>query len=388
MKKNKDLYLNYIFEFILNFRITHMIWPTFLIIKGYSLVDVGVCESLFHVVSMLGELPTGIVSDLYGRRLSRMLGRICDIISILLLLLSQHLIMIFLSFAISAISYNLESGTDSAYVYDLLLETHQEKEFSRIQGIREIIISIAAFLSILVGGLTASYSYEGTYIISIGIVIVSILILSRMKEIKNENNMKTNMLMDIKNQFTISYSLLKKDGQMIKLILSYALFSASLATAYYYITNYWTELGIDISQISFFLSLENLAGLFAGAIAYRFIQKYSQKHLLLILPLGIVIGVLVIPYYPISIGGICIMAFFESLLYIAITTFLNEKVSSQVRSTLLSTMSMGYSIVMIVYFPVIGFIGNELGLKNAFIILGFMNICIYMLYYKIIKNIR
>lgn len=365
-----------------------MIWPTFLIIKGYSLVDVGVCESLFHVVSMLGELPTGIVSDLYGRRLSRMLGRICDIISILLLLLSQHLIMIFLSFAISAISYNLESGTDSAYVYDLLLETHQEKEFSRIQGIREIIISIAAFLSILVGGLTASYSYEGTYIISIGIVIVSILILSRMKEIKNENNMKTNMLMDIKNQFTISYSLLKKDGQMIKLILSYALFSASLATAYYYITNYWTELGIDISQISFFLSLENLAGLFAGAIAYRFIQKYSQKHLLLILPLGIVIGVLVIPYYPISIGGICIMAFFESLLYIAITTFLNEKVSSQVRSTLLSTMSMGYSIVMIVYFPVIGFIGNELGLKNAFIILGFMNICIYMLYYKIIKNIR
>lgn len=388
MKKNKDLYLNYIFEFILNFRITHMIWPTFLIIKGYSLVDVGVCESLFHVVSMLGELPTGIVSDLYGRRLSRMLGRICDIISILLLLLSQHLIMIFLSFAISAISYNLESGTDSAYVYDLLLETHQEKEFSRIQGIREIIISIAAFLSILVGGLTASYSYEGTYIISIGIVIVSILILSRMKEIKNENNMKTNMLMDIKNQFTISYSLLKKDGQMIKLILSYALFSASLATAYYYITNYWTELGIDISQISFFLSLENLAGLFAGVIAYRFIQKYSQKHLLLILPLGIVIGVLVIPFYPISIGGICIMAFFESLLYIAITTFLNEKVSSQVRSTLLSTMSMGYSIVMIVYFPVIGFIGNELGLKNAFIILGFMNICIYMLYYKIIKNIR
>lgn len=387
MKKKKDLYLNYIFEFILNFRITQMIWPTFLIIKGYSLIDVGICESLFHVVSMLGEWPTGIVSDLYGRRLSRMLGRILDIISILLLVCSCHIVMVFLSFAISALSYNLESGTDSAYVYDLLLEMHQEKEFSRIQGIREIIISIATFLSILVGGFIASYSYEGAYIISIGIVVISIIVLRCMKEIKNVNYVKTNMWNDVKNQVITSYSLVKKDKQIIQFILSYALFSASLATAYYYITNYWTELGIDISKISLFLSFENLAGLFAGVIAYQLINKYSQKHLLLILPLGVVIGVLVIPYYPISIGGICIMAFFESLLYIAMTTFLNERVTSQVRSTLLSTMSMGYSLIMIIYFPIIGFIGNEFGLKRAFIVLGLVNILIYVLYQKIIKKI-
>ena len=88
MKKN--LYLNYIFEFLLNFKLTSLLWPTFLVIKGFSLVDVGICESVFHITSMLGEMPTGIISDLYGRRLSRLLGRIVEIVSIILLIFARQ----------------------------------------------------------------------------------------------------------------------------------------------------------------------------------------------------------------------------------------------------------------------------------------------------------
>ena len=116
MKKN--LYLNYIFEFLLNFKLTSLLWPTFLVIKGFSLVDVGICESVFHITSMLGEMPTGIISDLYGRRLSRLLGRMVEIVSIILLIFARQEWMIYLSFILQALSYNLESGTDSAYVYD------------------------------------------------------------------------------------------------------------------------------------------------------------------------------------------------------------------------------------------------------------------------------
>ena len=202
--KKKDLYLNYIYEFILSFNLTHLIWPTYLIIKGYSLIDVGVCESLFHVVSMLGEMPTGVISDLYGRRLSRLLGRIANIVSIVLLVWGVNIWIIYLSFALTALSYNLESGTDSAYVYDLLVEYNCEQEFARVQGIREVILQVAMLLAIYLGGLISMKSYDLTYMISIGVGILSIIVLLTMKEIKNKKYINTNIINDMKNQWLTS----------------------------------------------------------------------------------------------------------------------------------------------------------------------------------------
>lgn len=384
MKKN--LYLNYIFEFLLNFKLTSLLWPTFLVIKGFSLIDVGICESVFHLTSLLGEMPTGIISDLYGRRLSRLLGRLIDIISVVLLMLAQSEWVIYLSFILSALSYTMESGTDSAYVYDLLLEEKSQDEFPKIQGRREVVIQIAVLLATTLGGMIARVSYKLTYGLSIIVIVLSIVVLMQMKEIKNQHYVKTNILNDMKLQVIQSYALIKKDHQIFYLILSTSLFSASLTTCYFYLTNYWSRLGVSISSISFFLALENVVGMIAGILTHRIMKRYSQKRLLLILPLGIVISMIGIPFYPISIFAICAMAFFETILYIAMTSFLNEKVSSQLRATLLSTLSLGFSAVMIIYFPFVGFIGDIFGLKIAYICLFVIVLVIFVIYQYVIRK--
>lgn len=382
----RNLYLNYIFEFFLNFRLTSLLWPTFLVMKGFSLIDVGICESIFHITSMVGEMPTGIISDLYGRRFSRLLGRITDIISGLLLIMAQSEWLVYLSFVLSALSYTMESGTDSAYVYDLLLEEQQQYSFPKIQGRREVVIQTAILLATTAGGIIAGISYQLTYRLSIIINLISIIVLLQMKEIKNQHYVKTNIMNDMKLQIIHSYALIKKDHQIFYLILSTSLFSASLTTCYYYLTNYWSDLGISISLISFFLALENVVGMIAGILTHHIIKSNSQKKLLLTLPLGIVVSMLGIPFFPISILAICSMAFFETILYIAMTSFLNERVNSQFRATLLSTLSLGFSIVMIVYFPIVGFIGEIYSLKVAYISLFIIVLLIYIIYQYVIRK--
>ena len=118
----------------------------------------------------------------------------------------------------------------------------------------------------------------------------------------------------------------------------------------------------------------------------RILKHYSQKKLLLILPLGIVISMIGIPFYPISILAICVMAFFETILYIAMTTFLNEKVESHLRATLLSVLSLGFSLVMIIYFPLVGLIGEFFGLKIAYITLFVVVSVIYIVYQYVIRK--
>jgi|GEM_PF-6936495 len=379
---HKQLKFSCIFDFLKSFSLTSAIWPTFLVLRGFSLIDVGISESVFHIVSMLGEIPTGMISDLYGRKFSRMLSQILNAAGTLLLLFANAKSLVYLAFALSALSYNLESGTDSAYIYDLLSETSEEHRFAKIQGIREVIRNIALLVGGVIGGQIANISYESAYVLEMVIIIISMLVLGKMKEIKNQNYQQQNVLQSVIGQFTSSYELVKKDHQILYLVMSYSLFSATETTCHYYLTNYWKSIGIDISFISYFLSMENIAGLIAGVIAYRLIKRLPRKKLLLYLPAGIVIASAGIPFFPISVVSICVMSFFETISYIAISTFLNELVDSAHRATLLSLLSMAFSIVMIIYFPIVGTIGEWFSLKEAFMFLTLFNAVIYLVYAK------
>src|SRR6056297_4316600 len=94
----KNVYKNYIFTFINNFNVTSGIWMLFLASRGLSLFQIGIMESIFHITSFIMEIPTGMVADLYGRKTSRLLGRVATIISFLIMLFSHTTIFFAISF--------------------------------------------------------------------------------------------------------------------------------------------------------------------------------------------------------------------------------------------------------------------------------------------------
>lgn len=387
MKKYKKMMLlNYLYEFIISSNITQLLWPTFLIIRGFSLIDVGIAESVFHITSMLCEVPTGIISDLYGRRFSRILGRILSIIEISILLFATNKFLIYLSFCICALSYNMESGTDTAYVYDLMIENKDESRFSKVQGYREVVIQSASFIGVFIGGIIALKSYSLAFVISICLTIFAIIILCNMKEIKNINYQKTNILNDMKQQYISCITLFKANHQIFYLSICYSIFSASVTTVQYFLTNYYVEIGINISNTSFFLGLSKLASILAGLIAYKIISRYNKKTIILFCPLIMVIALVGIPYFPLSVVSMIVLCFIDSILYVSITTFLNRLIPSETRTTLLSCLSMFFSIMMIIYFPLVGLIGDVLSLKYAFISLSLLLILIYMIYCNLIRK--
>jgi len=84
----RNIPLSYLFEFGRGMGFTQAIWVTYLVFKGLSLVEIGLCESVFHLTSMLMELPTGMIADIYGRKFSRLMGVVANIIYLCLFFLS------------------------------------------------------------------------------------------------------------------------------------------------------------------------------------------------------------------------------------------------------------------------------------------------------------
>ena len=51
-------------------------WVALLAARGYSLVEIGLAESAFHLTSLLFEIPSGVMSDVFGRKRILLLSQV------------------------------------------------------------------------------------------------------------------------------------------------------------------------------------------------------------------------------------------------------------------------------------------------------------------------
>ncbi|HPE54693.1 MAG TPA: MFS transporter, partial [Mesotoga prima] len=50
---------NYLFSFLMNMRLSSGLWMIYMAFKGMSLTQIGFLEGIFHVTSLMMEVPTG-----------------------------------------------------------------------------------------------------------------------------------------------------------------------------------------------------------------------------------------------------------------------------------------------------------------------------------------
>ncbi|MCK5737125.1 MAG: MFS transporter, partial [Spirochaetaceae bacterium] len=85
IKLQKNIGINYLFLGLSYVDLTRGLWMIWLTLRGFSLTQLGIMEGIFHLTSFLMEVPTGIVADLFGRKMSRILGRVLFLGSLFIL---------------------------------------------------------------------------------------------------------------------------------------------------------------------------------------------------------------------------------------------------------------------------------------------------------------
>ena len=62
MQIKRQLFFLHIYNFLFSLRIADGVWVVFLLSRGFSLAQAGLAEGVFHVVSFLFEVPSGMAS--------------------------------------------------------------------------------------------------------------------------------------------------------------------------------------------------------------------------------------------------------------------------------------------------------------------------------------
>lgn len=178
-KQIRGLYLSLIFG---NLSLTGA-WVAILAARGFRLVEIGVAETVFHITSLLFEIPSGVLADVFGRKKMLIVSAVMRLTGNIVMICSRNFYTVCLSMVFQALSYNFASGSNDALAYDSLKKVQLERYFERYVSNQLIIYAVCSGFSTLCVGLSLSLGYKTAYGIDVIFSVVTVIILSSLFEI-------------------------------------------------------------------------------------------------------------------------------------------------------------------------------------------------------------
>lgn len=368
----RNIKLDYIQLGLRSFNVTNVIWLLYLLLKGFSPFEIGLFESIFHLSSMIVEVPSGMLADLIGRKKARSLGVLLYLLYVILVVYSNSFFMIAIAFAACGASYAFESGSGEALIYDSLIKTNEEDQYMKISGIREIIFQVSSTIALIIGGYLSLVSYELNFLVVFIAFTGALIPILLMKETNTNKITKAgNFLVLMNEHFIKSTKRVLKDKKLLFLIIVGAFLAAPVTSLFFYFQIHLSNtLNYLENIIGLLLGLHSLAGAVGGYFAVKLEKKFKEKLLLYVVPLLLGISFWVIQIDLIVFLPFIFLGFLDSVLYIVISDYINRLIPSSERATVLSFSSLAFSVIMILIFPLLGAIATYTTFKFAFLILA------------------
>lgn len=373
MNLKKQLFRLNAFGFFTCLRIPDAVWVVLLTARGFCLWEIGLAEGIFHAVSLLCEIPSGMASDLIGRRRSLAMAGVCGAISALFMAFSTSFLHVCLSMVFSALASSFISGSDEALLYDSLLQSNQESEYlsanaqySQMQNLGTTLSNVASFLS-------GVFGYVGFYLLDAAVCLLRVWTAGSLVEpvvTKDQLFRKEHPFCKLGQRFRSHvsevYQFLFSYPRIVFVMLADGLIGLPGYLTLMFLQQRLHELGLKPTWLGIpvmCLSLSRMLGVCVGERLHP--KRLRQLYVVCALLVGVgTVCAGTTPIMPAVLGAMVASGAMDAWV-LHLQKYLNERFPSDRRATLVSVNMMSYSLLMILVSPLIGWIGDICGTAGA-----------------------
>lgn len=332
-------------------------WVAILAARGFSLVDIGLAETAYHIASLLLELPSGVLADVLGRKKMLVVSTLIRILADLTMILSGSLFTVCLAIGLHAAADSFASGSGDALAYDSMKSVGQEEKYDRYESAQLIIYRLCGGLSTLCAGFALIIGYRIAYATGIATSLIQFAILMTLKEIRVDTAEKKpdSLPKAIADCFRDSLNFMRQEKKAYQLMLSNALIGATDILLVFFLQARLTEAGIRNELLGPALFLMQLGGII-GSKGILKLKKLPYRTVFMIAAAGVLCGVLLehTGIVLLMTAGGFIAALVDDALQVRTNTRLQDMFPSDRRATLISMDCFTFSTVMIVLSPLAG----------------------------------
>ena len=360
MNLQKQLRCVYLHAFTSTLHFTDAVWVALLAARGFSLAQIGLAEGVFHGVSLLCEVPSGMAADLLGRRRTLIFGGVLGVVSAATMAFAPSLAFICAGMGLKALGYNLLSGTTEALTYDSLKTAGRERDYIKVDAKASIFMKLASALGALASLLAGVLTSAGYYLADAAVSAVSALAAANLTEpvvtdeqAAREKHILQELPARLRVHILDSLDCLCSSTPARRIIMADAVIS---------LPSYLTSMFVQqrLTQQGWAMEWLFLPGLLAGAAGMAGALYFGCA---LLVGTGTLLAgaapALLCAAGPVLVQGALSVWFLHSM------QRLNDAIPSDRRATLISVDSMAYSLLMIPASPLVGLVGDLTGQAGA-----------------------
>lgn len=374
MKINHQLRALYFLEAVSGFGFAQVIWVVLLAGRGFSLAQIGLAEGFFHLVSLLCEVPSGMAADLLGRRRTLAASMAVRALACLAMIASWGIGGVCLAMGLSALSYNLISGTREAITYDSLLQAGRAGDYERVAGRMGVLYRASAVGCALCAGAALALGWRLAYLTDFAAALAGFVLALGLAEPPHGQAAQGTIREfwpRLRQHVAETGVFLRQNPAAEKMLLD----GACGCCAYFggqLLQPRLMELGLPAGLLGPVLALLPLAGATGSALAGRMGGRFRFRSVALLCAAGIggslaLAGASVLS---LALAAGAAATFWDGVLEVKMTARLNRDFPSDRRATLVSVQSMAYSLVMLPVSPLAGALCDRLGYSGGMAALG------------------
>ena len=372
MFKNKNIILYLIYTLLSSISFISPYTNLYLREKfGFSVSSIGLILIIYQITKFIFEIPTGVIADKYGKKISVIIGNILIIFSYIILLLNMP-ILVYISFFLKGLGYTFISGSFEA----LFVNSLDNKYLIKLNSIERIFFYFGIGISSAIGGLIIDILDYNTIIILDTLIIIGIFIISLLvKETKEEINSEEKFL-----KSSISLILSKK------FLICFLLLDLVTAISFINIEDFYSTVlsnnGLNIKMIGVIIALQLFVSSLIGYIIHSVYKRLNKVKVYVIYSILQVIFALCIYLQ----NSIFLMFTFYILSSICFSLFAPIKyeifqanINNEIRSTVLSIKSLTIAIGGVISYFMVFLLGKYLTIEKITIILLIITLISYII---------
>lgn len=347
---------------------------------GFSATQIGFLLASWPLASILFEIPTGAIADIYGRKFSVRLSYIFSGIFIFLIFFVSNYYLLLALLFLFGIAVTLSSGSYEAWMYDLL---KKDKKLISHLFTKEVSISnLALVLSGILGSIVVAFlGLRYIWLFSGIAFIISFIILGFAKE----SFVKTKIGVYSQIKTSLSYSLVNKKLLLI-FIISFIIAFASSFRGLISFTPFLKSFSFPDAYYGYLWSVMSLLGVFAPFLAQRLSNgNKEKKYLIIISIITLIYGffILFVNNLYFLLAMILISSFIFDFRIPLSRIFFHRYIPSSIRATSGSTEGVITSLAGVISLPIAGILLDSIGPKLTIFIASLLMIPVIYLYLKI-----
>ncbi len=376
----KNIKNNIFFIYILTFLHYSWFWSAIWVLfylRFTNYAGVGILETIMILTTVLGEIPTGAIADMLGKKYTLTLAMLFAFIGNLIMGVSPSFFFLILGVIAASLGGVLTSGTTEALVYDSLLTTKDEKSYQKILGNISSIKMIALAISSIVGGFLYGISPGLPFLIVAFFQLIALISTLMLTEPPIDS-----VVFSLKNylqQTTEGFKELFKTKEiLVRNILIIAMTMVIVMNGHVLIDAQLVAQGWNGTQLGIISSVMFLASAAIGQLTQFFSNKLGAWFANIFAGLAIAITMILIPFLGIFVGTAFIMLR-NGIMEIfgnSASENINRATQSKYRATTLSTYSM---LANIPYIAAAFFIGKLMDTYSVHTVTGWLGLVLVLI---------